>query len=213
LGEHHDKTALGALVQVFADNPAPVRIEAARALAKLTPDARADILEKFSATDDQRRPGVAWAISKAGRPGVAELLPHLKNDDARHWAVEGVWWKPGDPRRLPGTLMVSPSQGLSLSLVVDDLDAPRPIQGPIGVDEAERSGLVMLGLTSDGRQYTLWDGYFSSGNPWSSIFRSVGRKELHFNRGGGPRIPQSRRASADDAGVEDRWACPSCGLA
>lgn len=103
-------------------------------------------------------------------------LPHS-------FRLDGVWQKPADSRRIPGTLSVSRRGELSLRLIIDDLDAPRPAPGPIGINDDDQNGVVMLGQTSDGHQFTLWNGFLRRGNPWSHIFRSVGQKELYFNRG------------------------------
>jgi hypothetical protein len=101
----------------------------------------------------------------------------------RPFRAQGVWQRPNDARRLPGTLTISRSGGLSVRLIVDDTAAPRPASGPIGIDPEDLGSVVMVGETSDGRRYTLWDGFFRRGNPWSRIFRTVGYKELRFNRG------------------------------
>ncbi len=87
IGEHRDSAALAALVTAFADNSAEIRIEAARALAKITPQAPADVLATFGTTTAQARPGVAWALAKAGTASIDQLLPVLTNEDARHWAA------------------------------------------------------------------------------------------------------------------------------
>jgi ApeA N-terminal domain 1 len=97
--------------------------------------------------------------------------------------VNGMWQKPGDDHHIPGRLIVSRSGGLSLTLIVDDRNAPPPPAGPIGMDDADRAGLVMTGQTTDGRFFTLWDGFVLGGDLWSHIFRTVGQKELCFNWG------------------------------
>jgi HEAT repeat protein len=87
LGEHRDRSVLPALVQVFADTSLSVRIEAARALVKLAPAARADIVKAFGGSDDAKRPGIAWTLSRIGGASVAELLPLMKSEDVRQWVA------------------------------------------------------------------------------------------------------------------------------
>ena len=87
LGEHRSADALDALIGSFAETSPSIRIEAARAIVKLVPGARPDILRAFSSTDSQKRPGVAWVLSKTGGASVAELLPIMTTEDARQWAA------------------------------------------------------------------------------------------------------------------------------
>ena len=87
LGEHRHASALAALVGAFTDSSEDIRIEAARALAKIAPQAPADMLTAFKNAIDESRPGVAWAIGQAGGVSIDQLLPALTNDDARQWAA------------------------------------------------------------------------------------------------------------------------------
>ena len=87
LGEHRDSDALGALVAVFADSSQDVRIEAARALAKIAPKAQDGLLDAFKTASEETRPGVAWALSKSGFVNIGRLLPTFTNADARQWAA------------------------------------------------------------------------------------------------------------------------------
>lgn len=84
LGEIGLRENISALVDCFGSLESEVRIEAARALAKLARSYRASVLATFPPTAEARRPGIAWALSRAGVQ-VNELLPALVDEDARQW--------------------------------------------------------------------------------------------------------------------------------
>lgn len=85
LGEVGVREALPALVESFASLEMAVKIEAARALAKLARRHLDTVLQAFPETTPEQRPGIAWAISKAGGFTINQLLPALVDEDARHW--------------------------------------------------------------------------------------------------------------------------------
>lgn len=85
LGEMQSSDAVGALLRSFEAVSVPIRAEAARALAKLARQHRARILDSFPTTPPESRPGVAWALARAGGFTVADLLPLRVDDDARQW--------------------------------------------------------------------------------------------------------------------------------
>jgi HEAT repeat protein len=85
LGELRDRSALKSLVTSFAAVDQSIRVEAARALAKLASTFSPEILGEFPASDTDRRSGIAWALSKAGRVELEDLLDCLADDDARRW--------------------------------------------------------------------------------------------------------------------------------
>jgi HEAT repeat protein len=87
LGEHRNPDALQALVDAFGEAALPIRVEAARALAKLVPAARAATLRIFGVTDPAKRAGVAWALSTTGGAPIHDLLPTMTNNDARQWSA------------------------------------------------------------------------------------------------------------------------------
>jgi hypothetical protein len=100
--------------------------------------------------------------------------------------IGGVWWKPGESKRTSGTLTVSKSGGLNLKLILDDLDAPHPPPGTITTSGApDRTPVTMLGKTTDGRRFTLWDGFIISDTALPLVLQRhrVGEKELRFNFG------------------------------
>lgn len=85
LGEVRSPEALPALVESFKTLETVIKVEAARAVAKLAREHLAPVVDAFSASRVEERPGVAWALSKAGGFSVAQLLPMLTDEDARHW--------------------------------------------------------------------------------------------------------------------------------
>ena len=87
LGELRDKSALDALIASFVTVEEEVRIEAARALAKLAAEFTPDIVEEFARSESSKRPGIAWALSKSTQFTVEQLLSTLVDDDARRWVA------------------------------------------------------------------------------------------------------------------------------
>ncbi len=87
LGEHKDAGALDALVRAFSSHASDIRIEAARALAKIAPQHVAEVLRLFHQTTADNRPGVAWAIGKIGGVRFQDILPLHSEVDVRQWAA------------------------------------------------------------------------------------------------------------------------------
>jgi hypothetical protein len=85
LGEIGTKDALPVLVQSFNNLAMVVKIEAARALAKLARSHLDDVIGLFPASASQERPGIAWALSKAGGFTISQMLPSAVDEDARQW--------------------------------------------------------------------------------------------------------------------------------
>lgn len=85
LGELRDKSALNALIESFATVEKNIRIEAARALGKLAQRFTPEIIHEFPKVHPSKRPGISWALSKAGRFTITDMLDLLVDDDARHW--------------------------------------------------------------------------------------------------------------------------------
>lgn len=63
-----------------------VRIEAARALAKLASVYKPEVLDSFAMGTEDKRPGIAWALSKSGYLSIDDILKVLVDEDARQWA-------------------------------------------------------------------------------------------------------------------------------
>lgn len=87
LGETGSKDALPSLVASFAALEPVVKIEAARGLAKLAGQHLGDVLKAFPGSSSGERPGIAWALSKAGGFKVSDVVPMLVDDDARRWVA------------------------------------------------------------------------------------------------------------------------------
>jgi len=85
LGELQSEDAISTLIESFLNVDLSIRIEAARSLSKLAELYRPAILSTFPDLGTESRPGVAWAIGKAGGFSLEELLPLRSDEDARHW--------------------------------------------------------------------------------------------------------------------------------
>lgn len=85
LGELRDEAALEALISSFDEVEKEIRIEAARALAKLANDFTHQIAASLPKTALKMRPGIAWALNQSGRFTLTQMLDALVDDDARRW--------------------------------------------------------------------------------------------------------------------------------
>lgn len=85
LGEQQNKDALTAIVSSFNAVEESIRIEAARALAKLTKNYSNDILKKFTSATSNEKPGVAWALTKSNSLTLDQLLASIKDQDSKEW--------------------------------------------------------------------------------------------------------------------------------
>lgn len=85
LGEQQNKDALTAIVSSFNAVEESIRIEAARALAKLTKNYSNDILKKFTSATSNEKPGVAWALTKSNSLTLDRLFASIKDQDSKEW--------------------------------------------------------------------------------------------------------------------------------
>lgn len=85
LGEISNKNSLKVLIDSFTAFEKDIKIEAARAVAKLSSEFATDVIDKFYEVDDEKRQGVAWALSKSGSFEVDDLIRNLENNDVRKW--------------------------------------------------------------------------------------------------------------------------------
>lgn len=85
LGELEEKIAIEALIDSFDEIEKEIRVEAARALAKLAQKYTPEILKRFPKKRPSKRPGVAWALSKAAKFTIEDLTNLLIDKDARQW--------------------------------------------------------------------------------------------------------------------------------
>jgi HEAT repeat protein len=96
LGELGHESALAALIESFAAVEPDVKIEAARALAKLANEFGPAIIDKLRTAHPDQRPGIAWALSKSGPFEANQLLDALVDDDARRWVAYIFGTQPPD---------------------------------------------------------------------------------------------------------------------
>lgn len=87
LGQVGGRDSLPAIVESFDALDLGIRVEAARALARIARAHTPEVLQQLAASVPARRPGIAWAVSQAGVCTVADLLPSLVDADARHWVA------------------------------------------------------------------------------------------------------------------------------
>ncbi len=87
LGEIGTEAALPALVASFEDLAVVIRMEAARALAKIARLHLPLVLNCLPESKPEQRAGIAWALSKAGGFTIDQLLPSLTDEDARQWTA------------------------------------------------------------------------------------------------------------------------------
>ena len=62
-----------------------IRIEAARALAKLTKNFSNDILKVFGEATTVEKPGIAWALTRSTNISFEQLILNLEDIDSRQW--------------------------------------------------------------------------------------------------------------------------------
>jgi hypothetical protein len=74
-----------------------IRIEAARALSKLTDSSSQTILEALAKSEPSFRPGIAWALGKSEHLSIENFLKVLVDDDARRWVAYIIGMQ--DPQR------------------------------------------------------------------------------------------------------------------
>jgi hypothetical protein len=87
LGELRTPTVLDALIGAFNATDPLLRVEAARALARVTLLHPREVVDALPGVADASRPGVAWALSQAGTFDVDQLLKNLHDVDTRHWVA------------------------------------------------------------------------------------------------------------------------------
>ena len=81
----YNQTALAALTTSFNAVDENIKIEAARALAKLSGKYSSDILKLFNKSNTLEKPGLAWALTKSKSLTLEELISSLSDDESRQW--------------------------------------------------------------------------------------------------------------------------------
>ncbi len=97
LGELNNRMSLESLVSSFNTVEENIKVEATRALAKLTNDFSVEILNKFKQSNPIERPGIAWALTKSDSLTLENLIDSLSNEDSRHW-ISYIIGKHGEER-------------------------------------------------------------------------------------------------------------------
>lgn len=87
LGELRKRSTISALIDSFLTVEDSIRVEAARALAKLAAEFTPEIVEELPRSAQWQRPGIAWALSKSSSFTVEQLLGTLVDDDLRRWVA------------------------------------------------------------------------------------------------------------------------------
>lgn len=87
LGELRNRVTINVLIDSFSGVDEGIRIEAARALAKLSSRFTSDIVAMFPQSAPDKRPGIAWALSKSAKFELEDILNLLVDEDARHWVA------------------------------------------------------------------------------------------------------------------------------
>lgn len=85
LGEQQNKSALTSLIASFNPIDENVKIEAARALGKLTSNYSNEILSAFNIATPNEMPGIAWALTKSNSINIYHFLDNLNSLEARQW--------------------------------------------------------------------------------------------------------------------------------
>lgn len=84
LGEIGASAAMPMLLECFDGLSPIIKIEAARALAKIARSYVDDVIQALPAISLEQRPGTAWALSKAGGFTIEQLIPILIDTNAQH---------------------------------------------------------------------------------------------------------------------------------
>ncbi len=85
LGEQESKSSLRTIITGFNAVDESIKVEAARALAKLTKHFSNDILESFGKANPSEMPGIAWALTKSTTLNLEQLIANLNDLNSRHW--------------------------------------------------------------------------------------------------------------------------------
>lgn len=87
LGEIRNQNTINALSNSFNQIHENIKIEAARALAKLVEDFTPSIIEKFKEASINEKPGLAWALTKANSLTMTQLIESLRGTHTREWVA------------------------------------------------------------------------------------------------------------------------------
>ncbi len=85
LGEFATRDSASALIDTFNLTSTEIKIEAARALLKITPPQIEQIVEMIKSIDPSKRDGIAWALAKTGGFNPSAFLGNQEDDELRRW--------------------------------------------------------------------------------------------------------------------------------
>ena len=87
LGELQQPDSMDALIQTFTELAEPIRVEAVRALRKISEIDTKNIISKLPSSNEDQRAGIAWSISRSGNVVIDDLFRIMVDDDARRWVA------------------------------------------------------------------------------------------------------------------------------
>lgn len=94
IGEIGSPDAMSLLISCFGALHLTIRVEAARALAKIARKHQEAVIAALPNSKPEERAGIAWALSKAGGFKLSELFPAMVDDDARQWLAYIIGTQP-----------------------------------------------------------------------------------------------------------------------
>lgn len=84
LGQFASAESAAALVDTFDSNPMDIRIEAARALLRISEPQIPHLIELLKSGDRTKRDGLAWVLARTGKFDPSQVLTEA-DDDLRRW--------------------------------------------------------------------------------------------------------------------------------
>lgn len=87
LGEFHSTESVDALVQVFNSTSIEIKVEAARALLRISPSQVTSIVNSMNAADVRYRDGIAWTLARMNGFIPNQLLVNNPDDNMRRWVA------------------------------------------------------------------------------------------------------------------------------
>lgn len=85
LGEFKTRGTMTALIETFKSTDLEIKVEAARALLKITPSQLDAVVEAFKMIDPSKRDGVAWALARVGGFDITQVLIGQQDMNLRTW--------------------------------------------------------------------------------------------------------------------------------
>lgn len=86
LGQFESKSSALALIGTFNASPLDIRIEAARALLKISGKQVPFLIDQLKKVDPAGRDGIAWVLARSEKVEPSSLLPTVDDANLRAWA-------------------------------------------------------------------------------------------------------------------------------